>query len=131
WRGGRVRDCPHVRPAGRSTSRLPALVPGCVMRFPPLPTRRCVAPMRSTTYQLRALYPLVAESPIAAGGVLLGTDEFGAAWHFDAFRYYRADVVQDPNVFVAGSIGAGKSGLVIEHGWRQLAFGRWWWVVDS
>lgn len=101
------------------------------MRFPPLPTRRCVAPMRSTTYQLRALFPLVAESPITAGGMLLGTDEFGAAWHFDAFRYYEADIVQDPNVAIIGSIGAGKSGLVIEHGWRQLAFGRWWWVVDS
>jgi len=101
------------------------------MRFPALPTRRCVAPMRSTTHQLRALYPLVAEAPITAGGVLLGEDQFGAAWHYDAFAYYGAQLVQDPNVFVAGAIGAGKSTLVTIHAWRQLAFGRWVWIVDS
>ena len=101
------------------------------MRFPPLPTRRCVAPMRSTTHQLRALYPLVAEAPITAGGVLLGMDDDGAAWHFDPFRYYNAQMVQDPNVALIGSIGSGKSTLVSLHGWRQLAFGRFWWVVDS
>lgn len=101
------------------------------MKFPPLPTRRCVAPMRSTTHQLRALYPLVVEAPLTTGGVLLGVNPDEAAWHFDAFRLYQAGVVQDPSVFVLGAIGSGKSSLVVEHAWRQLNFGRWAWLVDS
>lgn len=99
--------------------------------FAGLPARSVVPVMRSTTTQLRALYPVPVEPPSRAGGVPLGETSYGGGYEFDAFRAYRAQEVQDPNVFVAGAIGAGKSTLVTIHSWRQLAFGRWVWIVDS
>lgn len=89
-----------------------------------------VPAMRSTTGQLRSLYPFVAQSSVPGGGVLIGTDAYGAPFFYDGFRAYNSGVVQDANVCVLGSLGTGKSSLVTTYIWRQLSFGRWAHIID-
>jgi type IV secretory pathway VirB4 component len=63
-------------------------------------------------------------------GTSLGVAQFGGAFAFDVFDAYRAGLVSNPNVVVAGAIGAGKSTVVKMQLERALARGRRAVVVD-
>jgi type IV secretory pathway VirB4 component len=63
-------------------------------------------------------------------GSSLGTAQFGGDFVFDVFDAYRAGLVSNPNVVVAGAIGAGKSTVVKMQLARALARGRRAVVVD-
>jgi len=63
-------------------------------------------------------------------GPSLGVAQFGGAFAFDVFDAYRAGLVSNPNVVVAGAIGAGKSTVVKMQLERALRRGRRAVVVD-
>jgi type IV secretory pathway VirB4 component len=60
----------------------------------------------------------------------LGQSQFGGDFVLDPFDAYRAGLVSNPNVVVAGAIGAGKSTVVKMQLERALARGRRVVVVD-
>lgn len=96
-----------------------------------LPRRVRVAATRSTTWHLKATWPLHAEATWPAQGVPIGEDFYQEAFSFDPFLYYLAGLLRDPNVFLLGDIGYGKSSLVKTYLWRQLPYGYWARVIDS
>jgi type IV secretory pathway VirB4 component len=63
-------------------------------------------------------------------GDALGDAQFGERFVFDVFDAYRAGLVSNPNVVVAGAIGAGKSTVVKMQLARALRRGRRAVVVD-
>jgi type IV secretory pathway VirB4 component len=63
-------------------------------------------------------------------GPRLGEAQFGGDFVLDVFDAYRAGVVSNPNVVVAGAIGAGKSTVVKMQLERALSRGRRAVVVD-
>lgn len=63
-------------------------------------------------------------------GTRLGVSQFGGDFVFDVFDAYRAGLVSNPNVVVAGAIGAGKSTIVKMQLERALTRGRRAVVVD-
>jgi len=69
---------------------------------------------RSTTAHLCSLYPFQAERGLGTRGVYLGTNLLtgGGGFAFDAFEAYRAGLVTNPNLLVAGEPGTGKSTFV-------------------
>jgi hypothetical protein len=73
-----------------------------------------VAVHRSTTAHLCSLYPYQAERGLGARGVYLGTNLLtgGGGFAFDPFEAYRAGLVTNPNLLVAGEPGTGKSTFV-------------------
>jgi type IV secretory pathway VirB4 component len=85
---------------------------------------------RATTANAQAIYPFVAESGLAGDGVLIGLDLHGAAFTYDPFVLYGRQLISNPNLFVAGEVGAGKSSLVKSYLFRQAVFGRIPWVAD-
>ncbi len=64
------------------------------------------------------------------GGDAVGSAQFGPTFSLDVFDAYAAGLVSNPNVVVAGSIGAGKSTLVKMQVARALRRGRRALVVD-
>ena len=87
-------------------------------------------PHRTTTAQLQALYPFVAEGGLGAAGAYIGRDLLGGAFAYDPWELYRAGRITSPNALVIGQIGRGKSALVKSYLWRELVFGRQAWIVD-
>ncbi|HWW43786.1 MAG TPA: hypothetical protein VN180_01835, partial [Acidimicrobiia bacterium] len=69
---------------------------------------------RSTTAHLCSLFPFQAERGLGARGVYLGTNLLtgGGGFAFDPFEAYRAGMVTNPNLLVAGEPGTGKSTFV-------------------
>ncbi len=63
-------------------------------------------------------------------GAGLGEAQFGATFVFDVFDAYGAGLVSNPNVVVAGAIGAGKSTVVKMQLERALTRGRRAVVID-
>jgi type IV secretory pathway VirB4 component len=63
-------------------------------------------------------------------GTFIGPDQHGEAFCFDPFNLYAARVLTNPNMLVAGAVGAGKSALVKSFLWRQQTAGRAAWVAD-
>jgi type IV secretory pathway VirB4 component len=63
-------------------------------------------------------------------GESLGQCQYGSAFVFDVFDAYGAGLVSNPNVVVAGSIGAGKSTVVKMQLARALRRGRRAVVID-
>src|ERR1700677_476185 len=63
-------------------------------------------------------------------GDSLGQSQYGSSFVFDVFDAYGAGLVSNPNVIVAGSIGAGKSTIVKMQLERALRRGRRAVVVD-
>ncbi|HEY7930863.1 MAG TPA: DUF87 domain-containing protein [Acidimicrobiales bacterium] len=63
-------------------------------------------------------------------GAPLGEAQFGGHFVFDVFDAYRAGLLTNPNVVVAGAIGAGKSTVVKMQLRRALARGRRVVVLD-
>src|SRR3954465_12015132 len=85
---------------------------------------------RATTANAQAIYPFVAESGLGPRGALIGIDLHGTAFTYDPFSLYEQRVISNPNLFVAGEVGAGKSSLVKTYLFRQAVFGRIPWVSD-
>src|SRR5215213_4441200 len=85
---------------------------------------------RATTANAQAIYPFVAESGLGGRGALIGLDLHGAAFTYDPFVLYEQRVISNPNLFVAGEVGSGKSSLVKTYLFRQAVFGRIPWVAD-
>ncbi|NDL57002.1 ATP-binding protein [Phytoactinopolyspora sp. XMNu-373] len=79
----------------------------------------------ATSAGLRVLYPFLADDGLGAIGMYIGRDLLaGASFCFDPWELYRARIVTNPNVLLAGVIGNGKSSLAKSIAWRSLAFGR-------
>ena len=85
---------------------------------------------RATTANAQAIYPFFAENGLGEGGVFIGTDVHGSSFTYDPFVLYERRLVSNPNLFVAGEVGAGKSSLVKSYLYRQALFGRVPWIAD-
>jgi type IV secretory pathway VirB4 component len=85
---------------------------------------------RVTTANAQAIYPFVAESGLGGRGALIGIDLHGSAFTYDPFVLYEQRAISNPNLFVAGEVGSGKSSLVKTYLFRQAVFGRIPWVAD-
>ena len=84
-----------------------------------------IRPHRATTEMLAGAYPFLAEEGLGAEGVLVGQDAWsGTAFCFDPWELYRRGVLTNPNLFLAGQIGRGKSTLAKALATRCIAFGR-------
>src|SRR4051794_38040301 len=66
---------------------------------------------RATTANAQAIYPFVAESGLGGRGALIGIDLHGAGFTYDPFALYEQRVISNPNLFVVGEVGSGKSSL--------------------
>ena len=92
-----------------------------------LPRHRC------TTAHLASAYPFLAEGGGAAGGVYLGRNVLtgGGAFAYDPFAAYRAGLVTNPNMLLAGEPGVGKSATAKAFIYRSAGvFGRWVAIAD-
>ena len=66
-----------------------------------------------TTAQCCSLYPFQGDSGLGQRGVLVGTTwPSGALYYYDPFALYADGVLDNPNVFVFGEPGSGKSAAV-------------------
>jgi type IV secretory pathway VirB4 component len=74
---------------------------------------------------LAVAYPFLAEKGLGSEGVLIGQDAwYGTAFCYDPWELYRRGVLTNPNMFLAGQIGRGKSALAKSFAARCIAFGR-------
>jgi type IV secretory pathway VirB4 component len=85
---------------------------------------------RATTANAEAIYPFFAGSGLGEGGVFIGTDVHGSAFTYDPFVLYERRIISNPNLVVAGEVGAGKSSLIKSYLYRQALFGRVPWIAD-
>lgn len=84
-----------------------------------------VAPHRATSEVLAGAYPFLAEEGLGSEGALIGQDSWsGTAFCFDPWDLYRRGSLTNPNIFLAGQIGRGKSTLAKSLATRYIAFGR-------
>jgi len=87
--------------------------------------RLALVPHRATSEVLAGAYPFLAEEGLGAAGMLIGQDAWsGAAFCYDPWELYREGVLTNPNIFLAGQIGRGKSTLAKSLAVRCVAFGR-------
>jgi type IV secretory pathway VirB4 component len=91
-----------------------------------------IARRRDTTAHLCSTYPFLAGSIDCVDGAYLGTDGVsGAAFAFDPFDYYALGLLTNPNVLIAGEVGAGKSTMAKTFINRAVGvFGRWVAIAD-
>ena len=61
---------------------------------------------RATTANAQAIYPFFAQNGLGEGGVLIGADVHGSAFTFDPFVLYERRVISNPNLVIAGEVGA-------------------------
>ena len=93
---------------------------------------------RGTTAHVASLYPLSVQMSFGHRGVYLGLDVLagGAEFCWDPFEAYATGVVTNPNCWVLGEPGNGKSALVKSLLWRMAAVygvgerGRWVAIAD-
>lgn len=87
--------------------------------------RFALCPHRATSAVLSFAYPFLAEAGLGGQGLLIGRDTYsGGSFVFDPWVLYRAGVLTNPNVLLAGVIGTGKSALAKSLVVRSIAFGR-------
>jgi hypothetical protein len=80
---------------------------------------------RATSEVLAGAYPFLAEEGLGTEGALIGEDSWsGTAFCFDPWELYRRGTLTNPNLFLAGQIGRGKSTLAKALATRYIAFGR-------
>ena len=80
---------------------------------------------RATTEMFSGAYPFLAEQGLGSAGILIGQDAWsGTAFCYDPWVLYRQGVLTNPNIFLAGQIGRGKSTLAKSLALRCIAFGR-------
>ncbi|HET9072096.1 MAG TPA: hypothetical protein VFN60_09300, partial [Acidimicrobiales bacterium] len=108
------RDHPYL-PAGGEPG------PAALRTYRPLK----VTPHRATSETLAGAYPFLAEEGLGTAGVLVGQDAWsGTAFCYDPWELYRSKRITNPNIFLAGQIGRGKSTLAKALATRFIAFGR-------
>jgi hypothetical protein len=84
-----------------------------------------VTPHRATSEILAGAYPFLAEEGLGSAGVLVGQDAWsGTAFCYDPWVLYEKGTLTNPNMFLAGQIGRGKSMLAKSFAGRCVAFGR-------
>ena len=84
-----------------------------------------ITPHRATSEMLAGAYPFLAEEGLGSQGALIGQDAWsGTAFCYDPWELYRTGVLTNPNMFLAGQIGRGKSTLAKALATRFIAFGR-------
>ncbi len=84
-----------------------------------------LSPHRATSAVLSVAYPFLAEAGLGSDGILIGRDTYsGGSFVYDPWVLYRDGVLTNPNVLLAGVIGAGKSALAKSLVCRSIAFGR-------
>ncbi len=93
--------------------------------------------LRTTTAHLCSIYPWSVEDDLGHRGVYWGTDALsgGGPMFWDPFEAYHhlPDGPTNPNVFIVGAPGNGKSALVKTGLWRMHALygpARWWAICD-
>jgi hypothetical protein len=80
---------------------------------------------RATSEILAGAYPFLSEEGLGSNGVLIGQDAWsGTGFCYDQWEIYRAKAITNPNIFLAGQIGRGKSTLAKALATRFIAFGR-------
>jgi type IV secretory pathway VirB4 component len=84
----------------------------------------------ATSHDLVSLRTPAHDAGTGLAGEALGQCQYGTSFVLDVFDAYRAGLVSNPNVIVAGSIGAGKSTIVKMQLERALRRGRRAVVVD-
>ncbi|MGH3442295.1 MAG: ATP-binding protein, partial [Nitriliruptorales bacterium] len=69
---------------------------------------------RGTTAHISSLYPFSVQPPFGARGPYIGVDLLagGAPFCWDPFEAYATGAVTNPNVWVLGEPGGGKSALI-------------------
>lgn len=88
---------------------------------------------RATTANICSAYPFVAEAGLGSAGAYLGTNVLtgGAGFAYDPFEAYRAELVTNPNILIAGEPGTGKSATAKCLIYRACGvFGRWVAIAD-
>lgn len=84
-----------------------------------------VSPHRATSEVLAGAYPFLAEEGLGSAGILVGQDAWsGTAFCYDPWELYRQGSLTNPNIFLGGQIGRGKSTLAKSLATRCVAFGR-------
>jgi|GEM_PF-68056 len=84
-----------------------------------------LTPHRATSEVLAGAYPFLAEEGLGSEGALIGQDSWsGTAFCFDPWDLYRRGALTNPNIFLGGQIGRGKSTLAKSLATRFIAFGR-------
>jgi hypothetical protein len=84
-----------------------------------------VPPHHATSDILAGAYPFLAEEGLGSEGALIGQDAWsGTAFCFDPWELYRREHLTNPNIFLAGQIGRGKSTLAKSLAARYIACGR-------
>jgi len=83
-----------------------------------------------TSSDLVSLRAPAHDAGTGLSGESLGQSQYGSSFVLDVFDAYGAGLVSNPNVIVAGSIGAGKSTIVKMQLERSLRRGRRAVVVD-
>jgi len=92
-------------------------------RVPPWPALGLPA-HRASSATLATAYPFLVPGPLDAG-VPIGVDALsGSVFCFDPWTAYRAGDLTNPNVVLAGVVGAGKSALAKSLAFRSIAAGR-------
>jgi type IV secretory pathway VirB4 component len=84
----------------------------------------------ATTLDLESLRLPAHDAGTGLDGVSLGDAQYGSTFVLDVFDAYGAGLVSNPNVIVAGAIGAGKSTVVKMQLERSLQRGRRAVVID-
>jgi hypothetical protein len=88
---------------------------------------------RATTAHLCSAYPFLAEAGLGPRGVYLGTNVLtgGGGFAFDPFEAYTEGTLTNPNMLLAGEVGAGKSATAKVFIYRSVGvFGRWVAIAD-
>lgn len=93
---------------------------------------------RGTTAHVASLYPFSVQGTLGYRGPYLGVDLLagGAEFCWDPFEAYGAGAVTNPNLWILGEPGNGKSALVKSLLWRMSALygtgpeGRWIAIAD-
>jgi len=93
---------------------------------------------RGTTAHVASIHPFSVQAPLNCGGPYIGVDLLagGAEFCWDPFDAYAAGAVTNPNCWVLGQPGFGKSALIKSLLWRMAAIygtgtgGRWLAIAD-
>src|SRR5690625_265010 len=104
-----------LRAAYRDTEKVRRAVPasGEDRRASLRSSRRLTLPVhRATTTNLAGAYLFQAEGGLGSEGVLIGTEVYSnGSFFYDPWVLYDSGVLTNPNIFLVGEIGSGKSAL--------------------